>query len=156
MYKAGPESDRAEVRRYLMDLLARREYSQTELANKLRRRFGAHPDVAGLLEEAADRGWQDDQRYAGGLVRSRIERGHGPQRIRQELRHKGLDGGVVDALLEQSDTDWYALALQVKLRKFGDALPVDARERARMMRYLAYRGFDGDMIRHALSTDLFD
>ncbi len=156
MYKTHSDAERAEVRRYLMDLLARREYSQTELASKLRRRFGDHPDTPELLQEAVDSGWQSDERFARSQLRSRIERGQGPLRIRQELRHKGLDSATIEDLLEQADTNWYVLARQTKQRKFGDTPPVDAKARARMMRFLAYRGFDGEMIRYALSAEALD
>lgn len=156
MYKPSVDADRSEVRRVLMDLLARREYSRAELHVKLRRRFGEHEDLCALLDEASDRGWQDDERFAAIQVRGRVQRGQGPIRIRQELRQKGVDADLIADALAAAEINWSDLARSTRVRKFGDQLPVEAKERARQMRFLAYRGFDGEMVRNALVASEFD
>jgi regulatory protein len=85
-------------------------------------------------------------------VQSRINQGKGPVRIRQELNERGLTGAAIDVALDEAGADWFALARAVRLRKFGDELPADFKEKARQMRFLQYRGFDSEQIQAAVST----
>ena len=142
--------DAADIRRAAMDLLARREHSIRELRQKLQRRFGDMPLVEEALSRLAEENLQSDERYAGSFVRRRAARGYGPVRIRQEMRDKGLEKPAIAEAMEQAQVDWRALAAEVSRKKFGEAAPADARERARRSRFLHYRGFDADDVRDLL------
>ena len=143
------------LRRAAIDLLARREHSRKELLNKLRSRAELLDELEEVLEEVLDRLEQDglfsDERFAESFVRSRIGRGHGPMRIRQELRQKGIENELCALAIEAADADWYELARACRERKFGTGKPKDYRERAKQMRYLQYRGFSMDAINEATS-----
>lgn len=104
------------------------------------------PGVVGALIEAtvtalAEEGLQSDSRYGEMLVRSRVNRGQGPLRIRADLRQRGLEGEAVQALLDDYDEHWPQLARQVIERRFGSDAAGDRREWARRARFLASRGF---------------
>jgi len=71
-------------------------------------------------------------------------------RIRQELRAKGLDAELVAQALAGLKSTEVQRALGVWSRRFG-ALPADAAERGKQARFLAARGFDGEVIRRVLS-----
>ncbi|EBR0130797.1 regulatory protein RecX, partial [Salmonella enterica subsp. enterica serovar Ajiobo] len=71
---------------------------------------------------------------------------HGPVRIRQELRRKGFDGELIDAVFSAQETDWFEQACEAKMKKFGESLPADYKEKQKQMRYLMYRGFTSDQI----------
>ena len=135
-----------------MDYLARREHARGELLDKLTR-FGFDADVA---DEAIARlvgdGLQSDARFAEAFVRSRINQGKGPARIRADLRERGLADAAIDLALEEADEDWYALARDVRLKKFGPDTPSEFREKARQMRFLQSRGFEPDQIQAAVSA----
>ena len=73
-------------------------------------------------------------------------------RIRQDIRQKGIADNLFQAGLEESDVDWFALALDVARRKFGHRPAEDQRERARRLRFMQYRGFNFDQIKYALGT----
>ncbi|MCX2958179.1 MAG: recombination regulator RecX, partial [Serratia symbiotica] len=45
------------------------------------------------------------------------------------------------AALADCDIDWCKQAKQVAQRKFGDVLPTDWKEKAKLQLYLRYRGF---------------
>jgi regulatory protein len=144
--------DPKEARKKAMDYLARREYGQDELVQKLMT-AGFETDVAAdAVQVLADEGLQSDERYAGAFVRSRINQGKGPVRIRQELKERGLGGAVVDNAFEDAGADWYELAREVRVRKFGTSLPGDFTEKARQMRFLQYRGFESGQIQSAVSA----
>ncbi len=130
-----------------MDLLARREHSLVELRRKLSRRFPDNHLIETELDKLAAENLQSDARYAESFVRQRATRGHGPRRLRQEMRDRGLADGEIETALGAVDIDWQGLAAEVYHRKFGAAPPADLKEKARRLRFMQYRGFDGDAIR---------
>jgi regulatory protein len=144
------------VRAAAVALLARREHSAHELVAKLDQR-GYDPEVAKrVLDDLERRGLLSDTRYVSALIAQRAARGHGPLRIRNELRASGVDAALVEAEIERSERDWSALATEVRRKRFGEELPGDWPERARQSRFLQYRGFTGDQIRSALGGASFD
>jgi len=90
-------------------------------------------------------------RFAEAFVRSRILRGHGLTRIRQDIRQKGIADELVGQTLGEADVDWMTLAREVAQRKFGRRQAADQRETAKRMRFLQYRGFSYDQIKYALA-----
>jgi regulatory protein len=146
-------SDPTEARKKAMDYLARREHGRTELIHKLTK-FGFEFDVAdAAVAQLVDDGLQSDARFAEAFVRSRIGQGKGPSRIRAELREHGLSDGVIDIALAEAEQDWFELAIDVRLKKFGGEKPADFKEKARQMRFLQSRGFDSDQIQVAVSAN---
>ncbi|MFC6635187.1 regulatory protein RecX [Microbulbifer taiwanensis] len=141
-----------------LELLTRREHSRLELRQKLADKFpGADFDT--LFERLQELNYQSDRRFAEVFVRSRVQRGQGPLRIRRELQQRGIGSDLIAAALEQAQADWFALAAEQLQRKFrspvSSALPREQqiKERARRSRYLAYRGFPVDAIHWALDAE---
>ncbi|WP_299599254.1 regulatory protein RecX [uncultured Microbulbifer sp.] len=143
---------------HALDLLSRREHSCHELRQKLGKK---HPlgDFDAVLLRLQELNYQSDQRFAEVFCRSRVQRGQGPLRIRQELQLRGIPSPLLQATMDQlqEEVDWFELALEQLQRKFRR--PIDpaldrlkqAKERARRQRYLAYRGFFGDAIQYAIA-----
>ena len=71
-------------------------------------------------------------------------------RVLDELQAKGLDAELVTQTVERLRTTELQRAREVWQRKF-EAPPADAAERGRQARFLAARGFGGDVIRRVLS-----
>ena len=152
MLEKPADNTAAKIRIAAMDLLTGREFSRAELAAKLNKRFDSHPSIEEVLVKIAEEGLQSDKRFAEAFVRSRIYRGHGLARIRQDIRQKGVGDELVARALEEADIDWYALARDVATRKFGQRPASDQREKAKRMRFMQYRGFNYDQIKYALDT----
>jgi regulatory protein len=74
-------------------------------------------------------------------------------RIRAVLRQQGITDSQIQQEVGGGAQDWNALAVEVRRRKFGEALPSTAAERAKQARFLQYRGFNSDQIRAALKFD---
>ncbi len=132
-------------------LLARRDYASGELHRKLAGKGHALSDVDAVIAEFCAKHLLDDARYAGRYVAWHAARGHGPVRIRRDLRALGLPAELIETAL--GATDFAALALAARARKFGPAPPASFREKARQARFLQYRGFSADDIRSALGFD---
>jgi regulatory protein len=137
-------------------VLSRREHSARELAGKLRARGFSEEVVSSLVAELTEENLLSDQRFAEALVHVRSERGYGPARIARELRDKGVSEQIIADWVDERDPDWLARLRQLNLKKYGDAPPADAKERARRMRFLYARGFTAEQIRRVMDTDDWD
>jgi regulatory protein len=138
-----------EIRKKAMDFLARREYGQDELARKLAEKGYRRSIVDDELRRLAEEGLQSDTRFAESFVQSRINQGKGPVRIRADLGQRGIRDGIIEGALEEAGCDWFELAREERVKKFGAAVPADFKEKARQMRFLQYRGFEQDHIQSA-------
>lgn len=128
----------------------RREHSRSELTNKLLRLGADEALIERLLVRLADLGLQSDERVAEGVVRAQLQRGRGLRIIRQALQRKGVEADAeVLSALDQSQ-DWVGTARGLLVRRFGEQPPGDAREQAKRVRFLQYRGFSLDQALTAL------
>lgn len=132
-------------------LLARREYSRAELERKL----AAFEEVPGTLAQALDalqaKDFINEQRVVDSVVHRRAPR-LGAGRVRQELERKGLDREAVASAVAALASTELARARDVWQKKFGSTAPVDAADRARQMRFLASRGFSGEVVRRVVNA----
>ena len=148
--KGDPNSSYA----YAITLLARRDYSSGELTRKLAERGYLEHAVEPVVEELLASNKLNDDRYSQNFVAYRARRGHGPARIRNELKTSGLSRSTIDEAVKGEEApDFLALARSVRTRKFGPDIPEDRKERARQARFLQYRGFSTDHIRAVLDGE---
>ena len=133
-----------------MRMLARREHSARELSRKLIAKGHARDDVQHVLGSLAEQGLQSDQRFAEVYVRSRVSKGYGPIRIRQDLYQRGLNDELIDAELTCSAERWIGLAISVRSKRFSEAQPADRDAWNTQARFLARRGFPADLIYRVL------
>jgi regulatory protein len=131
-------------------LLSGREHSRAELERKLAAHEEEPGQLARVLDDLQAKDFINEQRVVDSVVHRRSAK-LGAMRIRQELQAKGLDADKVRQALAQLKGSELARAREVWRRKF-DAPPADATERGRQARFLAARGFDGDVIRRVLSS----
>jgi regulatory protein len=142
------------IRVAAMNLLARREHSRLELQRKLDARFSDCADlVREVLNRLTEQGLQSDRRFAESYGRSRVSRGYGAQRIRLELRDKGVEDADIHGVFAELNADWFELARQTLQKKFGARRPADFKSRAKCQRFLHYRGFSNDQIRYAIESE---
>ncbi|ABM35176.1 recombination regulator RecX [Paracidovorax citrulli] len=129
-------------------LLAQREHSRSELEAKLARHVQEGDDLHAVLDELQAKDFINAGRVAESVVHRRAAR-LGTQRVVQELRAKGLDDALVRETAERLRGSEAARALAVWRQRFGTP-PETPRERARQMRFLAARGFPGDVVRRVV------
>ena len=147
---AAGEADERTVRVAALALLAGRDFGRVELATRLERRGYPIEVIAAVVEALVAERLLSEERFTGQFVRQRAARGHGPVRIRMELRERGVADADIDEALDASAEDWFAVARDARRRRFGAAGPADWPERARQSRFLQYRGFSAEQIRAAL------
>ena len=131
-----------------MNLLARREHSRKEVWDKLMRKIEPDKDqLDTVLNKLVDDDLLSDQRFSEAFVRWRVGKGQGPNRIRVELRERGVDA---DEVLRVCGVDWFALVKVVANKRFGGLPAQNLKEKAKRMRFLQYRGFSADHVRTVL------
>lgn len=135
-----------------LGLLVRREHSRKELTRKLSARGLESNEVAAAVDRMAREGWQDDARFAEGLVRSRANGGYGPIRIRAELATHGLDRELIARAMDSHEGDWGQIAQDLVRRRFGASMD-DLSARRKAADFLLRRGFDSATIRSATRFD---
>lgn len=134
--------------------LAAREHSRTELERKLGRYEEEPGTLAQALDELTAKGFISDARVVQSVVHQRAPR-MGAARVKQELANKGIaPEAIAEAVAGLRDTE-LARAREVWRRRF-DALPQDARERARQARFLLARGFASPVVARVLKHDRGD
>ena len=130
-------------------LLGSREHSRLELERKLIGFEDEPGSLAAVLDELQAKGFICEQRVLESVVNRRSSK-LGAARIKQELQAKGLEPqAVAQAVTALRVTDLQR-AQDIWRKKFGTQ-GTEAKERARQARFLAARGFGGDVIRRVLT-----
>ena len=97
----GGDSDEAYGR--AVKYLAYRARSEAELRTRLARAGFAPAAIAPVLEKLRALKFLDDEAFARGFARARIEdRGYGPLRLERELRQKGVAPALVGRILDEA------------------------------------------------------
>ena len=130
-------------------LLAGREHSRAELERKLAAHETTPGELAAALDALQAKGFINDARVVQSVVHRRAER-LGTQRVRSELQAKGLAPELVAQAVDELRGTEAERAREVWRRKFGEAAS-DPRERAKQMRFLAARGFSGEVVRRVVA-----
>jgi regulatory protein len=142
-----------------LGLLARREHSRRELGRKLRQGGYAGEEAEQALDRLGQQRYQDDDRFAEVLVRSRAAQGYGPLRLRAELKSHGLPEARIRQALDEAGVDWAEAAAAQLRRRYGPAAAADPAEKQRRAQFLLRRGFPAATVRgltHAEVDELAD
>lgn len=130
-------------------LLSGREYSRAELERKLQRYEEEPGTLALALDDLQAKGFISEARVIESVIHRRAAK-LGTARIKMELQGKGLDPEAVAQALVGLKVTEHARAREVWRKKFGAAAE-DAQGAAKQMRFLASRGFGGDVIRRVVA-----
>lgn len=134
-----------------LNLLSRREHSEQELKTKLVNKGEQANTVSQVVADLKQRDFLSDRRFTEMFVTSRIERGHGPMKIRRELCVRGVGENLIDQYMDQPDSIWQTALYKVWSKKFGEVIPNDYKEWAKQARFLHSRGFTSEQIRKVVS-----
>jgi len=137
------------VKAKAVSLLAQREYSRQELRDKLKAEDASPEEVEQALAQLAAKGLVDDTRVVETLVNRRAGK-LGASRLRQELQAKGVSAELVAETMADLKGTELARAQAVWQKKFG-LLAASAADRNKQARFLASRGFSGEVVRQVIS-----
>ncbi len=143
-----------DIKNSAIALLANREHSQKELHTKLARKFSNPSAIDRVIKELCDIGYQSDERFVESFIRAKKSAGKGPVAIKHELKEKGISEYLIAAYIYDNDDEWRELAERVYLKKFGEEPVGDFKEKGKRLRFMASRGFPGE-IAYDLIEDSF-
>jgi regulatory protein len=128
--------------------LSMREHSRVELVRKLRPHTEDPTEIDRVLDDLEARGWLSAERFVESVIHRKAAR-YGIARIRGELNgHQLPDDTVRAALSALKDTELQR-AHDLWLRRYGQEAETP-QELAKQMRFLAARGFSGEVVRQVV------
>ena len=149
---AYTDDERIRAKRRALYILAQRDHSAKELYDKLIKNYP--PELCTLTVEAMrDFGYIDEEKYAGKLFKSYMNKGWGKSKIRFELKRKGLPEDLIALCEEEYDDEDYIEEIKELINKkyinkldFSDYSSVQ-----RVTAALARRGFSFEDIKVAMT-----
>jgi regulatory protein len=135
-----PDTDAVET---ALRELRHRDRTVAELQARLEERGVGEEARREALETLERLGYVDDERFAASRAEQLARRGAGDALIRHDLEERGVDGEVVEAVLE---------ALQPERDRARQIVEERGRS-AKTARYLASRGFAGEVVEAAVAAD---
>ncbi len=144
--KSKPEGN--DLRERALRLLARREHSRAELTRKLGHAGFVQHEIDPLLDEFEEKKWLSDRRFAESYVADHRARA-GSIKLAYDLRQRGVSDALIESVLSQNRDSELERAREVWRKKFG-ALPADAAEKAKQIRFMQSRGFTMELTREVI------
>jgi regulatory protein len=142
------------LRQRALEYLSKREYSEAELAQKLKAYANEEDDIPALIADFKTRGWLSDARYTEQMIHARQVK-FGAARVANELREKGVDHALVAEAVAVLQVNEVERASEVWRKKFK-ASPTTREEWAKQARFLQSRGFTFDVIKKILNRHAED
>ena len=139
-----------------IQLLSRRDHGEYELYQKLSLKGYEQDAIEEAINFCLDHNYLDDLRYAKSQIRQHVYKGHGERRVRQELNQKRVSESTIEKAMEEEPQDWFELAKSAAEKKFKGIKAKDAKEYAKQVRFLQYRGYNFEQISYALNSDSED
>ena len=138
------------IRRAAFNLLARRDYSQQEMIQKLKTKGYAVEEIKIIIDDLVKANYIDDARFSENYIRRRRHKGYGPKRIQLELQIHGIAAEIIAQQLQFADNAWFIEVKKIWSKYFKGKTPPDMKNRAKQMRFLQYRGFTQDQIENVI------
>ena len=129
------------ARHAALDYLARRDYTEKELQQRLTKAGYSSEDIQQTLHALRTEKLLNHARFIENYIHFRRKKGFGPLRIRAELTQRGLTEDTFLTTLNIEDAQWYHEAQSAWEKRFKKTRPATFTEQAKQMRFLQGRGF---------------
>lgn len=143
------EAIRDGLRSWLLNLLARKPYSRTQMIRKA----GEYDSgiIRGILDEFEEKGWLNDESFARSLTRDKVNfRQWGPAKIRQQLSKAGVEVSMADQVLQEeigSEIQKQQIeALVMKRKPHFLREPNALKRKKKIVDYLLRKGYDPGIV----------
>lgn len=139
--------------RYAMAQCSRREYSEWDILEKLRKRGVDQEDISKVLQDLIKNKFVDNLRYAKAFTRDKsILAGWGKRKIEYALRLKNIGRELIqEALCEADNSEAEKRMHQVLLNKWmGLSAENDDARALKLLRFGAGRGYSYEQINEIL------
>jgi regulatory protein len=139
-----------------LKMLARRELSEAQLRQRLRRRQHDRDAIEAALTRLKSERNLDDERVAGAIARSETNlKKRGRFRVTRQIEAAGIASSIAKRVVDETFAaiDGDALRTQALARRLRARTHIeDDREFQRLYRYLVAQGFEPDRVMALLRT----
>lgn len=145
------DEDYVQAKQSALDYLAHKPRTEKEVRRKLRSADILEPVIDEVISRLYELQYLDDEAYARDYVRNRFSsKRYGPERIRRELRKRGVDRRLIDEAVHDhfSGIDLKAVAREHAEKRWSRLADEDdpRRRKQKLYRYLRRRGFPSGVI----------
>ncbi|QSH41298.1 regulatory protein RecX [Lentisphaerota bacterium ZTH] len=137
-----------------LKLLGIRAHSAIELRNKLLKKDVSRQLVDEVIAECIRLNFIDDELFARDYAAELGWRGCGKYKIRANLRRKGISQDNIAKAMsdaDKSEEENARRAMEFKLKTISREKDI-RKKREKIYRFLAYRGFSGDIIKKLMTS----
>lgn len=154
------EDEKKRVKQKAFSYLARRDHSEKELSDKLRRKGFREPIIIGLIEDLKQSQLINDGTFSRQFARNKIiQKSIGRRELAFSLKQKGISKDILEATLEEvySEYDEKELALRLanqKLKTIKNIEPIKVKKR--ISDFLFRRGFNWEIVEQVFEEISWD
>ena len=132
---------------YCLYLLSKRDFSQFDIVQKLKKREVETDEIDRCLQKLLDNNLQSDKRFCESMLRYYSGQLKGPIYIKHKLNQSGVNQADIELAFIEADVVWFEVLERLILKKYGKQTDVlDWQEKQKRQRYLFGRGFSFDLI----------
>jgi regulatory protein len=139
----------SETKAKAADMIGSRALSKQELTRRLVKKGSGEADAQAAADWLEDIGAINDAGYAAALARHYGGKGYGPARVKEELRHRGVNRELWDGALEEMPEPEEILDQLIQKKCRGGLS--DPKDKKRISGMLLRRGFSWDDIKSAMN-----
>ena len=142
-----------------LNILTRRQHCREELRRKLFQKKFSSSLISSVLAELERLNLVNDETFALDYMNELKTKGYGPYKIKKSLSNKGLSQELIknvigDANNPEEELEFAREAMNKKLRSLKNEKD-PLKKRGKLFRFLAARGFSGQIISILLKTSEF-
>lgn len=142
-----------DIRQAILNMLARRDYSQQEITRKLLDKKYPIEAIQPVIDHLLREGLIKDSRFAESYSHARHNKGYGPLHIKMELQARGINTEIIAEVLDMADNKWFDQARHVWQKRFKGQTAQNYADLAKQMRFLQQRGFTKEQIDSVLGRN---
>ncbi|MFA7685932.1 MAG: regulatory protein RecX [Candidatus Gracilibacteria bacterium] len=146
-------SDYEKLLQYAIWLISKKRYTCLEIQKKLqqffkKRELKDNSASSRVIDRLKELNYLNDQKYAKDYVSDRVKfHPRGKFLLKRELKMKGISPEISMEVLADTEVDEFEMAIELlKKRKFNIEDELSQKEKARVYRFLASKGFNKEII----------
>lgn len=139
----------------IIKLLTRKEYCESEIRKKLFDYGFSLEEIEPAVSLAKQRKYLSDERFTECFIRDQVFSLHGLTAILFKLKSKAISKEIIDSTLDKLEIDWNKTAVDYFIFKRYHLTDYkkDQKNKAKIMRNMAARGFSFDSIKYCFNYD---
>lgn len=137
------------ARQYAFNLLSRREYTASELVEKIQKSGVAINDAKKLVNRLEISGYINDKRYAERYIENMSQK-KSLNAIKHWLKNKGIDISILEQILTYNQDLEQSVINKIIEKKLNGVESLDGKAREKIIRHLLYKGFNYSDIQKAI------